>query len=122
MALESCKREFDVSDKFILFVETREPRKNLDALIRAYEELPERIHGVRPAKRIDIAMQAFNELKLSEIAGDGPERKALENSWVDDARLAELYASCQALIFPGEGRFWNRPFGSAGQWQTCDRL
>jgi glycosyltransferase involved in cell wall biosynthesis len=104
-----------VSDKFILFVETREPRKNLDALIRAYEELPERIHGVRPAKRIDIAIEAFNELKLPlKIAGDGPERKALESTaesiieflgWAEDARFAELYASCQALVFPGEEDF-----------------
>jgi glycosyltransferase involved in cell wall biosynthesis len=73
------------------------------------------VSALVPYKRIDIAIQAFNALKLPlKIAGDGPLKKALEKiagtnieflGWVDDARLAELYAGCQALIFPGEEDF-----------------
>lgn len=73
------------------------------------------VSALVPYKRIDIAIEAFNELKLPlKIAGDGPLRKRLEKSagmnveflgWVDDARLAEVYAGCQALIFPGEEDF-----------------
>jgi glycosyltransferase involved in cell wall biosynthesis len=49
-----------------------------------------------------------------KIAGEGPLRKKLETmagpnieflGWVDESRLAELYARCQALIFPGEEDF-----------------
>jgi glycosyltransferase involved in cell wall biosynthesis len=49
-----------------------------------------------------------------KIVGTGPLRKRLKRQakanieflgWVDDTRLAELYASCQALIFPGEEDF-----------------
>jgi glycosyltransferase involved in cell wall biosynthesis len=73
------------------------------------------VSALVPYKRIDIAVAAFNQLKLPLIiAGDGPLRKNLENSagrnieflgWVDDARLAELYGTCRALIFPGEEDF-----------------
>jgi glycosyltransferase involved in cell wall biosynthesis len=73
------------------------------------------VSALVPYKKIDLAIQAFNALKLPlKIAGDGPLRKVLETTaasnieflgWVDDARLAELYAGCQALVFPGEEDF-----------------
>jgi glycosyltransferase involved in cell wall biosynthesis len=73
------------------------------------------VSALVPYKRIDLAIRAFNAINLPlKIAGDGPLRKALEKTaatnieflgWVDDARLAELYAGCQALIFPGEEDF-----------------
>jgi glycosyltransferase involved in cell wall biosynthesis len=73
------------------------------------------VSALVPYKRIDIAIQAFNTLKLPlKIAGDGPLKKALQKSagtniaflgWVDQPRLAQLYAGCQALVFPGEEDF-----------------
>lgn len=73
------------------------------------------VSALVPYKRIDIAIEAFNALKVPlTIVGSGPLRRSLEKragknilflGWVDDARVAELYASCQALIFPGEEDF-----------------
>lgn len=73
------------------------------------------VSALVPYKKIDIAVEAFNRLKLPlKIAGDGPMRKKLEKmahpnvefiGWVDDQALPALYASCQALIFPGEEDF-----------------
>src|SRR5581483_7016284 len=73
------------------------------------------VSALVPYKRIDIAIDAFNALKLPlKIAGEGPLRRALERrarsniqflGWVDDRTLAELYARCEALIFPGEEDF-----------------
>jgi len=73
------------------------------------------VSALVPYKRIDIAIDAFNAIKLPlKIAGDGPLRRSLERraksniqflGWVDDQKLAELYAGCQALIFPGEEDF-----------------
>jgi glycosyltransferase involved in cell wall biosynthesis len=66
-------------------------------------------------KRIDLAVDAFNALQLPlKIAGDGPLRRSLQRQaksnieflgWVGNEKLAELYAQCQALIFPGEEDF-----------------
>jgi glycosyltransferase involved in cell wall biosynthesis len=73
------------------------------------------VSALVPYKKIDIAVEAFNGSKLPlKIAGDGPMRKKLEKmahpnveflGWVDDQALPALYASCQALIFPGEEDF-----------------
>jgi glycosyltransferase involved in cell wall biosynthesis len=64
-----------------------------------------------PYKRIDLAVQAFNELGLPlMIAGDGRDRRRLEAMAGDNIRflgrisaekLAELFAHCKAFIFPG---------------------
>jgi glycosyltransferase involved in cell wall biosynthesis len=73
------------------------------------------VSALVPYKNIQLAVAAFNRLKLPlKIAGDGPSRRSLEKQagpnieflgWVEDARLAELYAECEALIFPGEEDF-----------------
>jgi len=73
------------------------------------------VSALVPYKRIDLAVMAFNRLKLPlKVVGDGPGRNKLEAmaatnieflGWVDHKALPGLYASCQALIFPGEEDF-----------------
>jgi glycosyltransferase involved in cell wall biosynthesis len=85
------------------------------------------VSALVPYKRIDVAIQAFNEMHLPlKIVGEGPLRRVLERSaganieflgWVDDALLAALYGSCQALIFPGEEDFGIVPLEA----QACGR-
>jgi glycosyltransferase involved in cell wall biosynthesis len=64
-----------------------------------------------PYKRIDLAVQAFNQLdRPLVIAGDGRDRRRLEAmagpnvrflGRVSDEELAKLMAGCRAFIFPG---------------------
>jgi glycosyltransferase involved in cell wall biosynthesis len=64
-----------------------------------------------PYKRIDLAVQAFNQLGLPlVIVGDGRDRKRLEAmaapnvrfmGRLDDAALTDLLARCRAFLFPG---------------------
>ena len=66
-------------------------------------------------KRFDIAIKAFNRLKLPlKIIGSGPELSRLKKlagptieflGRVSDEQLARYYASCQAFIFPQEEDF-----------------
>ncbi|MBN1180598.1 MAG: glycosyltransferase [Anaerolineae bacterium] len=72
-----------------------------------------------PYRRIDLAVQAFNELKLPlVIAGDGRDREALEKmagptisflGRVSDAELGRLLARCRAYVLPGEEDFGIAP-------------
>lgn len=67
------------------------------------------------SKKAGAVIEAFNKLGFPLIiVGDGPEREALERSaepnvsftgFVSDARLAELYVSARAVIFPSEEDF-----------------
>jgi len=72
-----------------------------------------------PYKRIDLAVQAFNNLGLPlVIAGDGRDRAQLEAmakpnvkflGRISDAEQADLFARCRAFIFPGEEDFGITP-------------
>lgn len=72
-----------------------------------------------PYKRIDLAIQAFNQLGLPLwIAGAGRDRAALEAlagptvrflGRVPDVELPDLMARCKAFIFPGREDFGLTP-------------
>lgn len=75
-----------------------------------------------PYKRIDIAIEACNKLKLSlKIAGEGPDRKRLESlagstieflGQKNDDALKTLYTNAKATIFPGHEDFGLVPLES----------
>lgn len=77
------------------------------------------VSRLREYKRIDLAIQAFNQLGLPlKIIGDGVDRSRLERlatgqieflGRVDDQTLREYYGRCRALIFPGEEDFGLTP-------------
>jgi glycosyltransferase involved in cell wall biosynthesis len=66
-------------------------------------------------KRFDIAIKAFNELRLPlKIIGRGPEMRRLKKmarsnieflGRVSDEELPKYYSQCQAFIFPQEEDF-----------------
>jgi glycosyltransferase involved in cell wall biosynthesis len=70
---------------------------------------------LNPYKRIHLAVEAFNRLRLPLlVVGEGPHRGVLERmagptvrflGHVDDAQVGKLLAGCRALIFPGEEDF-----------------
>jgi glycosyltransferase involved in cell wall biosynthesis len=73
------------------------------------------VSALVPYKRIDIAVEAFNELgeKLI-IVGIGSEAEKLKriaknniefHGWASNEKIAEYYSGCRALIFPGEEDF-----------------
>ncbi len=72
-----------------------------------------------PYKRIDLAVQAFNELGLPlVIAGDGRDRPRLETmakpnvrflGRVSDEEARSLLGRCRAFLFPGEEDFGITP-------------
>jgi len=72
-----------------------------------------------PYKRVDLAIEACNRLKLPlKVVGGGRSRAALEKlagptiefvGKADEAALRRLYAGCRALIFPGEEDFGLTP-------------
>ncbi|WP_376791945.1 glycosyltransferase [Thermoflexus sp.] len=72
-----------------------------------------------PYKRIDLAIEAFNRLKLPlVIVGDGRDRKRLERmagptirflGRIPAEQLPDLYARCRAFVFPGAEDFGIAP-------------
>lgn len=77
------------------------------------------ISALTPFKRIDLAIEAFNQLgRRLVIIGDGAQRKILESmakknieflGRKDDEVVKEYLQNCRALIFPGEEDFGITP-------------
>ena len=73
------------------------------------------VSPLAPNKRVDIGINAFNKLGLPlKIIGTGQEEKKLEKiagnnvelmGWQSDEVVRKHYATCRALIFPGEDDF-----------------
>jgi glycosyltransferase involved in cell wall biosynthesis len=70
------------------------------------------VSAFAPYKRIDLAIEAFNRLKLPlKIIGKGQEEKTLRRlagstieflGSLSDEEVRDYYRDCRALIFPGE--------------------
>jgi glycosyltransferase involved in cell wall biosynthesis len=85
------------------------------------------VSALVPYKRINIAVEAFNRLRLPlVIIGIGPERAKLERAasphvrflgWQSDEVVRDYYRRCKALIFPGEEDFGIVPLEA----QACGR-
>jgi len=77
------------------------------------------VSAFAPYKRIDLAIEAFNRLKLPlKIIGKGQEEKALKRlaqghieflGTLPDQEVRDYYRKCRALIFPGEEDFGLTP-------------
>lgn len=73
------------------------------------------VSALVPYKRIDLAIETFNKLgKKLLIIGTGNCEKDLKKEaasniqflgWLSDEEIADYYAKCRALIFPGEEDF-----------------
>ncbi|HEY7861122.1 MAG TPA: glycosyltransferase [Gemmatimonadaceae bacterium] len=73
------------------------------------------VSRLNPYKRVDLVVKAFNDLgRQLLIIGDGPDRAVLERmakpnikflGRLPDPEVAEYYARCCALIFPGDEDF-----------------
>ncbi len=85
------------------------------------------VSGLVPYKRIDLAIEAFNQTgKKLIVIGEGPEKARLMKAakrnisflgWASNEDLRKWYSHCEALIFPGEEDFGIVPVEA----QACGR-
>lgn len=98
--------ESGAAEPYWLAVGTLEPRKNYAALLAALPEYRRR--SARPAELVVAGgggwMSEALKLELRQLEEAGAVRYL---GYVDDARLADLYAGAKALLFPS----WYEGFG-----------
>jgi alpha-1,3-rhamnosyl/mannosyltransferase len=97
---EEARRRLGVEDEYLLAVGTLEPRKNLIALLRAFEEVARAL----PSRRLQLVVSGgkgwlnaplFAQLEKSEVKD-----RVLFTGYVSDEDLRALYASCRAFVYP----------------------
>jgi glycosyltransferase involved in cell wall biosynthesis len=94
--LESCRRELGLPGKFILFVGTREPRKNLRRLVLAYAALP---HAVQ--KEFSLVLVGPRGWDETDPLGERrPGNRVMVLDYLDTHKLALVYNLASALVYP----------------------
>jgi len=88
-----------ITDEFLLFVGTIEPRKNLGTLLRAFE-------AIQPAldRRLQLVIAGrkgwlVDDL-MAAIRNSPAAKQIVMTGYLDDADLRALYSSCAAFIYP----------------------
>ena len=93
-------------DKYVLFVGTLEPRKNVDGLVRAYASLPDELKKEYPlvlagrrgwhTEKIDLAIKETSSKKY-----------IIETGYLSEGDLPALYKMATAFVYPS----WYEGFG-----------
>lgn len=94
-----ARKRLGVTDDFLLFVGTIEPRKNLLVLVRAFKELLLKT-ALRPQLVIAGKKGWLTEELFAYVKQSGVAERVLFTDYVGDDDLRALYSSCRALIYP----------------------
>ena len=99
-ATAGVRQRLGIGDEFLLAVGTIEPRKNLEVLITAFEEVVRARPGV--GLQLVIAGGAgWLSGPLFEAFGRSPVReRILLTRYLHDDDLRALYSSCRAFVYP----------------------
>jgi len=99
-------------DSTVIYPPVEAKKFNISGSVEDYYLIVSRL---KPYKRIEMAVEAFNQMgKPLKIIGGGDFEKKLKSlagdsieflGRVDDEELARYYSRCRALIFPGEEDF-----------------
>lgn len=96
--LSSIKKKYGIKEKFILFVGSLEPRKNLSFLIKMMPELYR-------SKHTQLLIVGANKWKSSNIFNlvnneNFPKESVIFSGYVTDVELAELYNIADLFVSP----------------------
>ena len=92
------RQRLGIGDDFLLFVGTIEPRKGLETLLRAFEQIAENnktLQLVMAGQRGWLAQELLKEIRESSFA----DRIKL-TGYLNDEELRALYSSCRIFVYP----------------------
>ena len=96
--VETQKR-FGITDDFILFVGTVEPRKNLIRLVQAWEEIL-RTTDLSPQLVIAGKMGWLNDELMAILRCSSFGNRICLTGYLEDTDLRALYSSCRIFVYP----------------------
>lgn len=94
---ERVKRQYRLPDRFLLFVGTVEPRKNLTGLVKAFDLAARQI----PHALVIVGATGWKTAPLSQVVNESPFRdRIVFTGYVDDGDLPAFYNLADALVYP----------------------
>lgn len=97
-AARAFRRRLGLDFPYVLFVGTREPRKNLVRLVKAYERA---IHGGLPHHLVLIGQEGWKTASLDSAIESSPHSDRIHRmGFIPDADLACWYANADLFAYP----------------------
>ncbi len=92
-------RRLDLPPRYLLYVGTIEPRKNILTLLRAYCALPERLRSDWPL--LLVGGWGWNAGDVADfLESGGRQRGVLYRPYLPEGSLSALYNGARALVYP----------------------
>jgi alpha-1,3-rhamnosyl/mannosyltransferase len=92
-------RDLDLPPRYLLYLGTIEPRKNLLVLLQAYCALPERLRREWPL--LLVGSWGWNTLTVADyLHREARHRGVIHRGYVAERHLAAIYNGARALVYP----------------------
>jgi glycosyltransferase involved in cell wall biosynthesis len=108
--VEAWRQARGLPAKFLLFLGTHEPRKNLAMLVEAYSRIP-------PAQRIPLVLAGgkgwMNQALETALAAPALAGWVQQPGFLPDSDLVWWYNAAQALVYPSLFEGWGLPITEA---------
>ena len=97
--------DLDIVDKYLLYVGSAYPHKNLEKLIAAFKAINEQLTA-EGRSEIQLVLAGKNNFfyeRLKEYAGkmfDGKDDRVVFTDWISDDKLVSLYENAECYVFP----------------------
>lgn len=98
--LAEVRSKYGLPDKFILYLGTLQPRKNVPRLIEAYARIKNKLQGTKLVIAGSRSAHNFDRRIDEAIAVHGLEGEVVFPGYVADEDKKALYASAEAFVFP----------------------
>jgi alpha-1,3-rhamnosyl/mannosyltransferase len=96
---ERVLRDLDLPPRYLLYLGTIEPRKNILLLLRAYCSLPENLRSRWPL--LLVGNWGWNTLAVAEyLHREARDCGVLHRGYVAEKHLAAIYNGARALVYP----------------------
>ena len=97
-AIKEALKKYNLPSRFILFVGTIEPRKNIVRLIKAYAIIAKKM-GIPPL--ILVGKKGWNYQEIFKIVKESAlEKKVIFTGYVSDHNLPYLYNAADLFVYP----------------------
>ena len=90
--IESCRKKYQIPEKYILFVGTSDPRKNIETIVRAMAYLPASV------KLVCTGWAGWDQSSRQDA--EMVKNRVLLTGYVSDKKLSCLYSGAQAFVYP----------------------
>ena len=106
--IKTCLDQYAIPTPYILSVATREPRKNLDLLIKAFLDL-KRSGQIAHHKLVLVGGMGWKDKRLTSLIGNTLGNDVIALGYMPDEVLPAIYSGADLFVFPSKYEGFGMP-------------